>query len=105
MRQNFADILKAFVEPVTDHDKTKTDGHYDVIGITACPTGIAHTYMAKEKMEEAAKAMDLTIKVETQGRSGNENVLTATDIANAKGIILGIDKKLREWIVLRMFHI
>ncbi|PQP78357.1 PTS fructose transporter subunit IIABC [Spiroplasma sp. ChiS] len=92
--KTFADILKAFVEPVTDHDKTKTDGHYDIIGITACPTGIAHTYMAKEKMEEAAKAMGLTIKVETQGRSGNENILTATDIANAKAIILGIDKKI-----------
>ncbi|MFJ1522325.1 fructose-specific PTS transporter subunit EIIC [Spiroplasma sp. ald] len=92
--KTFADILKAFIEPVTDHDKMKTDGHYDVIGITACPTGIAHTYMAKEKMEEAAKAMGLTIKVETQGRSGNENVLTATDIANAKAIILGIDKKI-----------
>ncbi|WP_338991638.1 fructose-specific PTS transporter subunit EIIC [Spiroplasma endosymbiont of Seladonia tumulorum] len=92
--KTFADILKAFIKPVTDHDKVKTDGHYDVIGITACPTGIAHTYMAKEKMEEAAKAMGLTIKVETQGRSGNENVLTATDIANAKAIILGIDKKI-----------
>ncbi|MFX4056951.1 MAG: fructose-specific PTS transporter subunit EIIC [Spiroplasma sp. hy2] len=92
--KTFAGILKAFIEPVTDHDKMKTDGHYDVIGITACPTGIAHTYMAKEKMEEAAKAMGLTIKVETQGRSGNENVLTATDIANAKAIILGIDKKI-----------
>ncbi|ALA97290.1 fructose-specific PTS system IIABC component [Spiroplasma kunkelii CR2-3x] len=92
--KNFADILKAFIEPVTDHDKMKTDGHYDVIGITACPTGIAHTYMAKEKLEEAAKAIGLTIKVETQGRSGNENVLTATDIANSKAIILGIDKKI-----------
>ncbi len=92
--KTFADILKAFIEPVTDHDKMKTNGHYDVIGITACPTGIAHTYMAKEKMEEAAKTMGLTIKVETQGRSSNENVLTATDIANAKAIIFGIDKKI-----------
>ncbi len=92
--KTFADILKAFIEPVTDHNKMKTDGYYDIIGITACPTGIAHTYMAKEKMEEAAKKMGLTIKVETQGRGGNENVLTAIDIANTKAIILGIDKKI-----------
>ncbi|WP_338954975.1 fructose-specific PTS transporter subunit EIIC [Spiroplasma endosymbiont of Polydrusus cervinus] len=92
--KNFADIITAFAEPINEHETVKTDGHYDIIGITACPTGIAHTYMAKEKMEEAAKTKGLTIKVETQGRSGNENVLTAKDIANAKAIILGIDKKI-----------
>ena len=95
--KSFDDIITAFVEPTSAqaaNDSPGVNGHYDVVGITACPTGIAHTFMAKEKMEEAAKAMGLTIKVETQGRGGNENVLTATDIANAKAVILGIDKKI-----------
>lgn len=66
----------------------------EVIAITACPTGIAHTYMAKEKIIEAAKALNMTCKVETQGRSGNENVLTADDIKHAKVIIFAADKAL-----------
>lgn len=66
----------------------------EVIGITACPTGIAHTYMAKEKIVEAAKELKMTCKVETQGRSGNEDVLTAEEIANAKVIIFANDKAL-----------
>ncbi|WP_227991568.1 fructose PTS transporter subunit IIB [Spiroplasma poulsonii] len=93
--KSFADIIAAFVEPAAENKtEPNSNGYYDVVGITACPTGIAHTFMAKEKMEEAAKAMGLTIKVETQGRGGNENVLTATDIANAKAVILCIDKKI-----------
>lgn len=66
----------------------------EVIAITACPTGIAHTYMAKEKILEAAKELKMTCKVETQGRSGNEDVLTAEEIANAKVIIFAADKAL-----------
>lgn len=93
--KSFADIIAAFAEPAAENKtEPNSSGYYDVVGITACPTGIAHTFMAKEKMEEAAKAMGLTIKVETQGRGGNENVLTTTHIANAKAVILGIDKKI-----------
>lgn len=66
----------------------------EVIAITACPTGIAHTYMAKEKILEAAKALNMTCKVETQGRSGNEDVLTEEDIKHAKVIIFAADKAL-----------
>lgn len=66
----------------------------EVIAITACPTGIAHTYMAKEKILEAAKELKMTCKVETQGRSGNEDVLTAEDIEHAKVIIFAADKAL-----------
>lgn len=74
--------------------KTSEKKFPEVIAITACPTGIAHTYMAKEKIVEAAKELKMTSKVETQGRSGNDDVLTAEDIANAKVIILANDKAL-----------
>ena len=65
---------------------------YDVVAITACPTGIAHTYMAAEGLEKQAKKMGVKIKVETQGSGGAKNVLTAEDIAGAKGVIIAADK-------------
>jgi PTS system fructose-specific IIB component len=52
-----------------------------IIAVTACPTGIAHTYMAAEALQKAAAALGLKIKVETQGAMGMENSLTARDIA------------------------
>lgn len=77
-----------------DDKKPATGGGYDVVGITACPTGIAHTYLAQEKILETAKQLNLTAKVETQGRRGIEDRLTADDIKNAKMIILAHDKEL-----------
>ncbi|AHI52827.1 PTS fructose transporter subunit IIABC [Spiroplasma culicicola] len=73
-------------------NKVSADGHYDVIAITACPTGIAHTYLAAEKIEEYASNLGMSVKVETQGRRGVENKLTKADIENAKVIILAHDK-------------
>ena len=61
------------------------------IGITACPTGIAHTYMAAEKLEETAKEAGDQIKVETQGSIGVENELTAEDIREADAVIIAAD--------------
>ncbi|AKX34027.1 PTS system, fructose-specific IIB component [Spiroplasma litorale] len=89
------DVKKALSKNETKEDKkTNNDGGYDLIGITACPTGIAHTYMAAEKLEEYAKSKGLTVKIETQGRRGTENKLTKSDIENAKIIIFGHDKAL-----------
>lgn len=65
---------------------------YDVVAVTACPTGIAHTYMAAESLQKQAKQMGLRIKVETQGAEGAKNVLTAADIAGARGVIIAADK-------------
>ena len=65
---------------------------YDILAITACPTGIAHTYMAAEALEKKAAEMGLKLKAETQGSVGAKNVLTAEEIANAKGIIIAADK-------------
>lgn len=62
------------------------------VAITACPTGIAHTYMAAEKLQVAAAETGHEIKVETQGSIGTENVLTAADIAAADAVIIAADK-------------
>ena len=61
-----------------------------MIGVTACPTGIAHTYMAAEKLAEAAKKMSIDMKVETRGSVGVENKLTAQEIKEADVVVLGI---------------
>ncbi|MDR2462979.1 MAG: fructose PTS transporter subunit IIB [Verrucomicrobiales bacterium] len=63
----------------------------NIIAITACPTGIAHTYMAAEQLEKTAKTLGHHIKVETQGAMGQENELTAADIAAADAIVFAAD--------------
>ena len=65
---------------------------YRILGVTACPTGIAHTYMAAEALENTAKEMGITIKVETDGSGGVKNKLTAKEIAEADCIIVAADK-------------
>lgn len=64
-----------------------------ILAVTACPAGIAHTYMAAEKLERTAKELGFEVKVETQGSIGAENVLTEEDVASADGIILAVDKE------------
>lgn len=64
-----------------------------ILAITSCPNGIAHTYMAQEKLEQAAKDMGVHIKVETQGGVGAENVLTTKEIKEADGIIIATDRQ------------
>ncbi len=65
---------------------------YRVLAVTACPTGIAHTYMAAEALAKAGEEMGIPIKVETNGSGGAKNVLTAEEIANCDGIIIAADK-------------
>ena len=62
-----------------------------ILAVTGCPTGIAHTYMAAEGIEKAAKARECFVKVETRGSGGAKNVLTAQEIADADGIIVAAD--------------
>ncbi|MFW2432768.1 fructose-specific PTS transporter subunit EIIC [Staphylococcus cohnii] len=64
-----------------------------ILAITSCPNGIAHTYMAQEKLEQAAQEMGVDIKVETQGGVGAENVLTSKEIREADGIIIAADRQ------------
>lgn len=65
---------------------------YRVLAVTACPTGIAHTYMAAEALVKAGEKMGITIKVETNGSGGAKNVLTADEISDCDGIIIAADK-------------
>ncbi|MGO4747958.1 fructose-specific PTS transporter subunit EIIC [Streptomyces sp. 2MCAF27] len=63
-----------------------------LLAVTACPTGIAHTYMAAEKLAQAAESLGHAMKVETQGSIGAENVLSDNDVREADGIIIAADK-------------
>ena len=108
MHKDFADALRAAKTPedflaVIDNAEAEKDaeatapapaksGMPDIVAITACPTGIAHTYMAAENLEKKAAELGLTLKAETQGSAGAKNVLTAEEIANAKGVIIAADK-------------
>ena len=70
-----------------------SSGNYPkILAITACPTGIAHTYMAAENLEKKAAEMGFVLKAETQGSAGAKNILTAEEIANCEGIIIAADK-------------
>ena len=75
-------------------ENTETDNKSDnfIIAATACPTGIAHTYMAEEALKKAAAELGVSIKVETNGTDGVKHKLTAEDIEKAKGVILAIDR-------------
>lgn len=65
---------------------------YRVLAVTACPTGIAHTYMAAEALEKAGEKMGIAVKAETNGSGGAKNVLTREEIENCDGIIIAADK-------------
>lgn len=78
----------------SEKHEAETVEHPEVLAVTACPTGIAHTYMAAEALEKKAKEMGVSIKVETQGSVGVKNELTQEDIENAKGVIIAADKNI-----------
>lgn len=77
-----------YVQPSSAQEKVG----YELLAVTACPTGIAHTYMAAESLANKAKEMGISIKVETNGSSGVENEITEEDIKYAKGVIIAADK-------------
>ena len=110
MDEDFRDKLlaasskDAFLQIIDDMEKEKypdepkeaetapSNAAYKVLAVTACPTGIAHTYMAAEALEKAGKKLGITIKVETNGSGGAKNVLTKEEIAACDGIIVAADK-------------
>ncbi len=75
----------------SEEERRKLPG-YRVLAVTACPTGIAHTYMAAESLENMAKKLGISFKVETDGSGGAQNVLTKEEIAAAEAIIVAADK-------------
>ncbi|GAB6168413.1 PTS fructose transporter subunit IIABC [Clostridium carnis] len=80
-------------EKLNENKKEEKNKGYRVLAVTACPTGIAHTFMAAESLENKAKEMGISIKVETNGSGGAKNVLTQEEIDNAECIIIAADKK------------
>ena len=73
-------------------DAAPASDHIQILAVTACPTGIAHTFMAAESLEQHAKKRGISIKVETNGSGGAKNILTDAEIAAADGIIVAADK-------------
>ncbi|QWQ38772.1 fructose-specific PTS transporter subunit EIIC [Gemella sp. zg-570] len=95
--EDVKEVFEKFVaknEAPKAEEATKTsDEKPYVVAVTACPTGIAHTFMAAEKLKETAKELGVDIKVETNGQIGVENKLTKEDIDRAVGVIVAADKK------------
>ena len=83
-----------FAEEYADEKPAEaSSGGYEVLAVTACPTGIAHTFMAAENLATKGKEKGISIKVETNGSGGAKNVLTPDEIKNARCIIVAADKK------------
>ena len=89
-KEEFLNVIDEAENNKLSKNKNKKQG-YELLGITGCPTGIAHTYMAAEGLENAGKETGHPIKVETQGQSGAQHVLTDEEIKNAKAIIISAD--------------
>lgn len=86
------DILEKEVKADEAKVEMDSNGLPEVLAVTACPTGIAHTYMAADSLRNKAKDMGVSIKVETNGSTGVKSELTAEEIKNAKAIIIAADK-------------
>ena len=89
-KEEFLKVIDEAESAKLNQSETRANG-YELLGITGCPTGIAHTYMAAEGLENAGKETGHLIKVETQGQSGAQNVLTEEEIKKAKAIIIAAD--------------
>ena len=72
------------------------EGEYDIVAVTCCPSGVAHTFMAAKALEKAGAAAGIKIKVETQGQNGIQNRITELDVANAKLVILAHDIQVKD---------
>ena len=96
--QDFINIIDAADEERKSVDESLAETSIDnggakIVAVTSCPTGIAHTYMAAEGLEKAAKKAGIQIKIETRGSSGAKNILTDADIAAADAVIVAADAK------------
>lgn len=88
-----AEKQKPETQPADGNNNGKDQGKVSILAVTACPTGIAHTYMAAEALEKKAAEMGISIKVETRGSGGAKNVLTDGEIEEAGCIIVAADTK------------
>lgn len=90
-KEEFLHIIDQTEQEKAENKKEDQQEGYELLGITGCPTGIAHTYMAAESLENMGNELGHPIKVETQGQSGAQNVLTDEEIKKAKAIIIAAD--------------
>lgn len=91
-KQEVIDILTSDIKEEEKKEEEVSDEFPEVLAVTACPTGIAHTYMAADALIKKAKEIGVNIKVETNGSTGVKNEITAEEIKRAKGIIVAADK-------------
>ncbi|MGY5537702.1 fructose-specific PTS transporter subunit EIIC [Vibrio brasiliensis] len=103
-------LIVGFWKPVAEEETEETtveatpaqvapvagEGEYDIVAVTCCPSGVAHTFMAAKALEKAGAAAGIKIKVETQGQNGIQNRITDLDVANAKLVILAHDIQVKE---------
>lgn len=89
------DELYQILKNLNEKEEKTMSGIKKILAVTACPTGIAHTYMAAENIEKAAIAKGYEVKVETNGSSGAENILTEEEIKQADAIIIAADTKVK----------
>lgn len=89
------DELYQILKNLNEKEEKTMSGTKKILAVTACPTGIAHTYMAAENIEKAAIVKGYEIKVETNGSSGAENILTEEEIKQADAIIIAADTKVK----------
>lgn len=92
-KEEFLSIISREEQETFGEKEEKTSGTYRVLAVTACPTGIAHTYMAAERLEQAGEKLGISLKVETNGSGGVKNRLTKEEIRAADAIIVAADKK------------
>ena len=85
---------KSKVQQEDKEHKEKNNNTYEILAITGCPTGIAHTYMAAEALEKMGEELGHKVKVETHGQSGVKNKFTSEEIKNAKAVIIAADTKI-----------
>ncbi|MBS5949256.1 MAG: fructose-specific PTS transporter subunit EIIC [Clostridium sp.] len=90
--EEFLGLIDEYENKKINKVKEENNDGYRVLAVTACPTGIAHTYMAQESLEEKARQLGVSIKVETNGSGGAKNVLTDKEIEEAECIIVAADK-------------
>ena len=92
-QEKFPEETKAEPEVATENQEPVQKEGYRILAVTACPTGIAHTFMAAEALEQKGKEMGYPLKAETNGSGGAKNVLTKKEIENCDGIIVAADKQ------------
>lgn len=95
---NLDEVFNLITKEENNENKEKKDENKEfIVAVTACPTGIAHTFMARDALNKAAKELGVEIKIETNGTDGRKNEITEEDLKRAKGVILAINKSVDEF--------